>query len=278
MQDALMQQQIELEKLYDKNQTTKRLRFYFETEVLQRHALDLGMFLDLNQIPRDFGFSLLVQISLHRRTDLPTMVGLMRHHFKSAQEASDAILKCCELDMLHWNPAFSQLVVEPSLQIPLDVQHELDLFQFPLPMIVEPREVKSNKDTGYVTSSGSIILKKNHHNDDVCLDHINRMNRIKFTINVDTAHMIANTWRNLDKVKEGETTDDFEKRKRAFDKYDKTAHAVIGILEGFGNEFYLTHRYDKRGRVYCQGYHVTYQGNAWNKSVLELADKEIIEL
>jgi DNA-directed RNA polymerase len=53
---------------------------------------------------------------------------------------------------------------------------------------------------------------------------------------------------------------------------------VIGILEGFSNEFYLTHRYDKRGRVYCQGYHVTYQGTPWNKAVLELADKEIIEV
>jgi DNA-directed RNA polymerase len=53
---------------------------------------------------------------------------------------------------------------------------------------------------------------------------------------------------------------------------------VIGILEEYGNEFYLTHRYDKRGRVYCQGYHISYQGNAWNKSVIELADKEIIEL
>jgi len=277
VQDANMQAQIELERLYNKNQTTSRLRRYFEEDL--RPVLDLTKFMEINKIDLDFGFSLLVQIALHRRTDLPTMVGLMRPYFATAQEVADNILKACELDMLHWQPAFSQLVVDPALQIPPEVQQELDLFQFPLPMIIEPRQVNNNRETGYVLGkNGSIILKKNHHNDDVCLDHINRMNKVKFTINVDTACMISNKWRNLDRVKEGESHEDFERRKRAFEKYDRTAFAVIGILEEYGNEFYLTHRYDKRGRVYCQGYHISYQGNAWNKSVIELADKEIIEL
>jgi len=39
----------------------------------------------------------------------------------------------------------------------------------------------------------------------------------------------------------------------------------------------MTHRYDKRGRVYCMGYHVNYQGTPWNKAVIELADKEMIQ-
>jgi DNA-directed RNA polymerase len=44
-----------------------------------------------------------------------------------------------------------------------------------------------------------------------------------------------------------------------------------------GNRFYLTHRYDKRGRTYAQGYHVNTQGNCWNKAVIELADEEVVE-
>ena len=43
-----------------------------------------------------------------------------------------------------------------------------------------------------------------------------------------------------------------------------------------GNHFYLTHRYDKRGRTYAQGYYINPQGNEWNKAVLEFADKEIV--
>lgn len=269
-----MQAQVELETLYSKNQLMPRLRHYFEEEI--RSQLDLTKFFDIHKIDKDFGFSLLVQMALHRRTTLPTMVGILRHHFDDGQATADAILKCCEVQLLHWNAAFSQLVVEPILTIPEHVQRDLDLFQFPLPMVVEPREVKSNRDTGYVLNRGSIILKKNHHSDDVCLDHINRMNKVRFTINIDTATMVKNAWRNLDKPKEGETKEDFEKRKRAFEKYSRTAHDVHDVMVEHGNVFYLTHKYDKRGRVYCQGYHINYQGNAWNKAVVELADKEII--
>jgi hypothetical protein len=144
-------------------------------------------------------------------------------------------------------------------------------------MVIRPKAVIDNRDTGYLLTRGSVILRKNHHEDDVCLDHINRMNRVKFTINLDTATMIANRWRNLDRPKEGETKQDFDKRVKAFEKYDRTAKDVIGLLTQHGNEFYLTHRYDKRGRTYCQGYHVSYQAAPWNKAVIELADKELVE-
>ena len=75
----------------------------------------------------------------------------------------------------------------------------------------------------------------------------------------------------------GLSKEDFAKRKRAFEKYDRTAKDVIDLLVKEGNEFYLTHKYDKRGRIYCQGYHVTYQGAPWNKACIEFADQEIIE-
>lgn len=276
MRDAKMQTQIELEKLYSKNQLLPRLRHYFEVELEERTGLNLTNFLKINKIDIEFGFSLLVQMALHKRTTLPIMVGILRHQYPDAQEVADAILKCCEVDLCHWHPAYSQLVVEPTLTIPEDIQRELDLYQFPLPMVVKPKKVKSNRDTGYILNRGSIILKKNHHDDDVCLDHINRMNSIMFTINTDTANMIANSWRNLDKPKEGETKDDFERRKRAFEKYDRSCHEVINKLVDHGNEFYLTHKYDKRGRVYCSGYHVNYQGAPWNKAVIELAEPELV--
>ncbi len=74
-------------------------------------------------------------------------------------------------------------------------------------MVVEPRKLKTNSDTGYLVSGfhGSVILKNNHHEDDVCLDHLNRLNRIKLQINEQTAVMVSNKWKNLDKPKNGET-------------------------------------------------------------------------
>lgn len=178
-------------------------------------------------------------------------------------------------DLVDWSAALKLFIVK--FDISPEVQAEIDRFQYPLPMVIKPMKVRNNHDTGYILSRNSLILKKNHHDDDICLDHINRVNNIKFTLNFDTAHMIANSWRNLDKPKSGETKQDFDRRVRAFEKYDRTAKDVINLLVQYGNEFYLTHKYDKRGRIYCQGYHVNYQGAAWNKAVIELADKEFVE-
>jgi hypothetical protein len=261
--------QIELERLFSKNQLMQRIRAEFS----ECAAFDFKVYLKEQDIPEDFGIELLAQMALHKRADLPTMVGCLRHLCATSQECADLLLKCAMADLMDWSPTLRIFVVK--FTISADVQTDIDRFQYPLPMVVEPKEVKSNKQSGYFLNNNSIILKNNHHDDDVCLDHINRMNRVKFKVNFDTASMIKNQWRNLDKPKDGETTADFERRVRAFNKYDKTAHDVIGVLIQHGNEFHSTHRYCKRGRTYCQGYHVNYQGTAWNKAVIEFAAGEV---
>lgn len=265
-----MQHQIELERLFSKNQTLSRIRKEFTAypqfvEQMEKH-----------KIPVPFGFDLLTQMALHKRCDLPTLCAILGSHFGSAQTTADMLLKAAEADLVDWNAPLRIFIVRFTLS--QDVQDDIDRFQYPLPMVVKPQPVTNNRQTGYLTTGGSIILKKNHHEDDVCLDHINAMNAIKFSINQDTALMVKNQWRNLDKPKQGETKDNFEKRKKAFEKYDRTAKEVMELLLQEGNEFYLTHKYDKRGRIYCQGYHVTYQGAPWSKAIIELADKEIIDI
>lgn len=265
------QVQIDMEKLFHKNQLHPRIKAEFTSadlpfrEVMMKHGLDT-----------QFGFDLLVQMVLHKRAGLPILVGILRKHFKGDNQAcADALLLACQIDLVDWNPVTEQFIVK--YDITQDVQDDLDQYQFPLPMIVEPRELKTNHDTGYFTSRNSVILKNNHHDKDVCLDHLNQMNRIKLTLNNDVASFIENSWRNLDKPKPGEDRKDFDRRKKAFEKYDRTARDVMAHLEIVGGEFYLTHKYDKRGRVYCQGYHVNYQGNSWNKSVINFAHTELVE-
>ena len=265
------QVQIDMEKLFHKNQLHPRIKAEFTSadlpfrDVMVKHGLD-----------PQFGFDLLVQMVLHKRAGLPVLVGILRKHFKGDNQAcADALLLACQIDLVDWNPTTEQFIVK--YDITQDVQDDLDRYQFPLPMIVEPRELKTNSDTGYFTSRNSVILKNNHHDKDVCLDHLNHMNRIKLTLNNEVASFIENSWRNLDKPKPGEDRKDFDKRKKAFEKYDRTARDVMAHLEIAGGEFYLTHKYDKRGRVYCQGYHCTYQGNTWNKAVIEFAQAEMVE-
>lgn len=204
------------------------------------------------------------------------MVGILHRHFKDYsdpfQACADALHKAVNANLIKWGIRTDKFVV--NFDIPEDVQQELDQYQYPLPCVVLPQHVRTNRDTGMFRSRGSIILKDNHHEEDVCLDHINRMNRIKFSLDFETAIMVQNSWRNLDKPKAGEEKGEYEKRVRAFDKYDRSSREVMAKLIMADNEFYLTHKFDKRGRIYSQGYHVNYQGNPWNKAVIELADKE----
>lgn len=265
------QVQINIEKLFHKNQLHPRIKSEFQHADLPFRDVMLK-----NNIDPAFGFDLLVQMVLHKRAGLPVLVGILRKHFKGdCQKTADALLLACQIDLVDWNPATRQFIIK--YDITPDVQEELDTYQFPMPMIVPPKELQNNHDTGYYTSRNSVILRDNHHDNDVCLDHLNKVNGIKLTLNSAVSSMIQNEWRNLDKPKPGEDRKDYQKRVKAFEKYDRTAYQVMAHLDIAGGEFYLTHKYDKRGRVYCQGYHINYQGNTWNKAVVEFADGEVVE-
>lgn len=276
--EALIAHEIELERLFNKNQTHSRI----DREFRECKQFNFAKYMDDNGIPQSFGFDLLVQMVLHKRCDLPTLVGILRKHFKGAnasQQAADMLVVAAKADLVNWSPALEIFIIHDRLNITPDVQAELDRYQFALPMVVPPIPLRTNKSNAHLMGKdGSVILRNNHHDEDVCLDHLNRLNAIKFTLDNDTANMIANTWRNLDKPKNGEKKQDYDKRVRAFNKFDLTAREVMDLITKLGNEFHLTHKYDKRGRTYCQGYHVNYQGAPWNKAVIQLAEKEIVPL
>lgn len=264
--------QYALEEAYHKNQLITRIK----QEFLQDPDLFVKE-MEEKDLDPNFALNLLVQMALHKRTTLPTIIGILRYHFTTLQECADNVVKALYAGLMDWDGNKNHLVVKYSISDA--VQAELDKFQFPLPMVVPPAHLYDNRDTGYLTEPvkrGSLLLKDNHHNGDICLDHLNLVNKTKFTINYDTAHMVKNKWKNLDRIKDGETRFEYNKRVKAFDKYNRSAYDVIDFILKEGNEFYLTHRYDKRGRTYCQGYHINYQGTEWNKACVELADKELV--
>lgn len=266
-----MQNQIDLEKLFAKNQTMSRLKSEFRIPEIIEHCQSKG-------VPLDFAMDLLAQMVLHKRAQMSMLVGMLHHHFgrevPALQATVDMIWKSAEVDLIDFDPQAWEFVIR--IDVTEDVYLDLERYQYPLPMVVPPLEVKSNRDTGYATIKGSVILKDNHHEDDICLDHINRVNQIPLVINPDTARMVQNQWKNLDRCKPGETKKDYEARVRAFEKYDRVSRDVMETMFMTGEPLYLTHRYDKRGRSYCAGYHVNPQGNAWNKAVVEFAQQELV--
>lgn len=279
--DDLYHHQWELEKLHAKNNLLPRLR----SEFTDQQGFDFKGALEAAGIPVEFGIDLLAQIALRKRADVTTLVGLLRHHFREyaqpAQACADMLAKSVECGVVLYQPKARSGTDEYEFVVRVDIsqatQAELDCFQYPMPMVVPPKKLIRNDQSGYLSLEQSVILKNNHHDDDVCLEHINRMNRIPLSINVDVVTTVNNTWKNIDRQKEDETPAEFTKRKRAFDKYQRTCYTVFSTLLEHENKFYLTHRYDKRGRIYSQGYHVNYQGNDWCKAAIELVNREIVQ-
>lgn len=267
-----IQTQAEIEKISNKNQLMPRLRKVFSDPVIVNHILD-------NNIPLNFGIDLMCQIALHKRATLQIMVGTLFRHFgeepENIQQCIDMITKAALVDLCSFDELSGEFVV--TVDIPADVQRDLDRFQYPMPMVVPPRKLKDNRSTAYYTGGGSVILQGyNHHSDDVCLDHLNRMNQVELCLNMDTARLISNKWSDLDRQKDGESAADYKKRVAAFKRYDRNARDVMELIYVAGNSFYMTHRYDKRGRTYSQGYHINPQGNDWSKAVIEFAEGEVI--
>jgi hypothetical protein len=136
------------------------------------------------------------------------------------------------------------------------------------PMVIEPLELKSNFCSGYLTHNDSLVLGSgNHHDGDLCLDVLNLMNRVPLSLALDF----------LCKVEEEPTHElDTPEKIDNWKMFKRHSYQMYDLMASQGNVFYMTHKVDKRGRIYSQGYHINPQGAAFKKAMIELADQEYL--
>ena len=140
--------------------------------------------------------------------------------------------------------------------------------QFLPPMVCEPLELTHNYSSGYLTHNDSLILGTgNHHDGDICLDVLNTMNKV--ALKLDTEF--------LSQVEEEPTFDlDTQDKLDQWNKFKEQSYMMYSLLASQGNQFYLNHKVDKRGRIYCHGYHLSTQGTSFKKASLEFAKEELV--
>lgn len=262
--------QLEWEAKYNNSQEYKLLQEDFMTLLPEEME------------PREkkiFGI-ILTQVYLHKRIDIPSLVGIIVDKCQSAEEASDFIIEGINKGLVKYDPSKELLLVkyEPEEE----VIKRTEQFMFPPPLLCKPNPINTNKDSAYYSiKTDNIILNQKNLSDnmelDACLDHINNMNQIQFKLNLKVAETIHNHWEGTLHPKEGESEEDFQKKVRAFQKYDRNAHYLISLIKEAGNKFYLAHHYDKRGRIYSLGYYINYQGNDWCKASIEFAEEEYLQ-
>ena len=162
----------------------------------------------------------------------------------------------------------ASLMVESRIQLPQSVIEFIENSEYLPPMVCQPLELTHNFSSGYLTHNDSLILRTgNHHHGDICLDVLNTMNSVALRIDTDFVCTV-----------EEEPTFEIkdQEQQELWDTFKRQSYAFYSLMVHQGNRMYLTHKVDKRGRIYASGYHITTQGTAFKKAMLELANEEIV--
>lgn len=162
----------------------------------------------------------------------------------------------------------ASLMVESTMGLSQELTRFIEQSSYLPPMVCKPLELTHNFSSGYLTHNDSLILGSgNHHDGDICLDAINIMNSVALKLDLD---FICN-------VEENPTFDlDTQDKIEQWGRFKEESYGMYSMLQRQGNRFYLTHKVDKRGRLYSCGYHVSTMGTAFKKACIELANEEII--
>lgn len=148
-------------------------------------------------------------------------------------------------------------LVHSHIELDSDTSEDLAARCYLPPMLVRPDKWTDNRNGGYITveSKKHAVLKKmNKHNDYLNLSALNKLQETPLKIDEFVAT----------KVKEYDYKD----------RYDKQSQDVVTKSYLDAAAIYFVWRFDKRGRMYAQGWQVSPQGKSYKKALLSLAEAE----
>ena len=248
----------------------------------------------------DLVMKLFVGIAYYRRPELYTSVTSQLAGRLGLSDKLEAITTVAEMvAVLCMTDAFdigkeskyASLKLMSCIPLSEDLLHYIEHSDYLPPMVCMPNELRSNRDSGYLSHKDSLILGSgNHHEGDICLDVLNKMNRVKLKLDTQFLSTIEEEPSELtiecmkeNALKKGliisdqEAADRLQLAKENWSEFKRKSYHFYSLINNHGNEFYLTHKYDKRGRAYAQGYHISTMGSSFKKASIELATEEVVE-
>lgn len=249
-------EQMELETLTDKNQLLPTIRAQFLSD-----ETVTALLADVNY---QLAIEVLTKLVLYKRADPSMMIGLV---WRKSNKDINLILSLMDSlvakELVIWDETICQFITKFTL--PIDIKDKCDSYGYPLPMLVEPVRVMTNKQDGYIMNSSHNIMLNAVSKDDINLAHINRVNSVKLKLNENVFNNMENHW-----------TKESNENKNNFDRFNHYCKQTCQFVIDNGNEFYLTHKYDYRGRCYDVGYYINSQGDDYQKSIIQLSNEEVI--
>jgi len=197
-----------------------------------------------------------------------------RLKFSDRKEAihtvAELLAVLCQTDAFDIDKAdrMSSLMVVSRIPLTASLVHFIENSQYLPPMVCSPLTLTHNYSSGYLTHNDSLILGTgNHHDGDICLDVLNLMNNVALKLDTEFLSFV-----------EEEPTFDIKDQEQAdlWAEFKKQSYMFYSLMVQQGNKFYLTHKVDKRGRIYCSGYHISTQGTPFKKACIELSNEELV--
>lgn len=184
----------------------------------------------------------------------------------------------------------ASLVIQSNIKLSDKLMDYIEHSQYLPPMVCEPRELTNNFSSGYLTHDDSLILGAgNHHSGDICLDVLNIMNKVELSLDLDFLCKVEEDPSDLSPeamkasaLKKGYIISNMDAELRSveamkqWNKFKKHSYRFYDLIQSQGNVFHLCHKVDKRGRIYCSGYHISTQSGSFKKAMIELAKQEYI--
>lgn len=184
---------------------------------------------------------------------------------------AEVLAVVCETDAydIFKENAQASLMLVSNIPLSEQLQRYVMNSRFLPPMVCTPNEVEHNRMSGYLTHNDSLVLGRgNHHDGDLCLDVINLQNSIPLQLNQQ--FLLDHPLQPNFEIVSAEQAEQWK-------QYQQQSHELFLLMIQQGNRFWLTHKVDKRGRLYSIGYHINTQGNQFQKAMIELADEELVE-
>lgn len=193
---------------------------------------------------------------------------------QSIQTIGD-ILHCIDsTDLILWDiTKDNKRIIKSNISLSDELENRLKLLCVLPPMSAIPRTLRHNKSSGYLTiNKDRLILgdKENYHEECISLDVLNTLNSQALQLDLDICYKF-----------EKEFTSEFDKDTDEYRNQKKTYERAKEQFEFFRDKIqdhpiHFTHKVDKRGRVYSQGYHMNYQASSYEKACISLKTKEFV--
>lgn len=271
----LFEKQLHIESTYNKTQAHQFLK-----ELLKE---TLEPYWEHFPEPKDrkVAKSICAALLIHKKMYIHNLVEMMVKKSwlpstTAASKIAEVIIQMMEVDMVDYIYKGKYLEIHSKWSMTEDMVNEYKNKIYKLPMVIPPNRVNMNHDnkgSGYYLDEKDSLILAHHHSKRICTDVIETLNNIPLTINKKVVKKAVHTNSGCYQ-KENESKEEFETRMehwKIFLKQTEFVHEMIG-----DNSFYLTHKFDTRGRVYDMGYHVHTQGDSYSKAVIQLANEEVV--